>query len=222
MRFLLVNYGSIGGHTVLNEIRKKGVWDIVDESGECLYMVECNEYDWLFLTNTMKGQPALDLCRELRANGVEVPIVYLAPNPTPEEKVTFLNSGADIYLASDAGVEELHAELMVVLRRVSAAKADDTVKFKGFNLNLTRRLLFYGEQGVPLSKKEYDLVEHFSLNAGKVLTSELLLEHNWESGLETYSNTLVVHIRKLRIKFKKYTEEEIIETKRGRGYILLA
>ena len=222
MRFLLANYGDIREQFVLKEIHRQGVWDVVDGSDDCLYMVECNEYDWLFLTNTIKGQPALELCRELRATGAEVPIVYLTPYPTPEEKVLFLNSGADIYLSSNAGAEELHAELMVVLRRVSTTKADDIVKFKGFNLNLSRRLLFYGEQGVHLSKKEYDLVEHFSLNAGKVLTSELLLEHNWESGLETYSNTLVVHIRNLRMKFKKYTAEEVIETKRGRGYILLA
>ena len=222
MRFLLVNYGSIGRQTLLNEIRKNGVWDVVEGSEDCLYMAECNEYDWLFLTNTIKGQAALELCRKLRVNGAEVPIVYLTPYPTSEEKVTFLNSGADIYLSSSAGIDELHAELMVVLRRASTAKADDIVKFKGFNLNLSRRLLFYGEQGVHLSKKEYDLVEHFSLNAGKVLTSELLLEHNWESGLETYSNTLVVHIRNLRMKFKKYTAEEVIETKRGRGYILQA
>ena len=84
------------------------------------------------------------------------------------------------------------------------------------------RLLFFGEQGVHLRKKEYELMEYFAFNKGRVITREILLEHIWELGLEIPSNTLVVHIRNLRVKFKMYTSEQIIETKRGRGYILHA
>ncbi len=222
MRFLLVNSGSFREQTVLNEIRKHGVCDVTADSGECLYMADCTEYDGLILTHNIKGKQALELCKELRANDVKIPIAYLSPCPNSEEKVLFLNSGADIYLSSKAIAGEFHAEFRVLLRRDLATKTYDTVEFKGFNLNLRSRLLFFGEQGVHLRKKEYELMEYFAFNKGRVITREILLEHIWELGLEIPSNTLVVHIRNLRVKFKMYTSEQIIETKRGRGYILHA
>ena len=222
MRFLLVNSGSFREQTVLNEIRKHGVCDVAADSGECLYMADCTEYDGLVLTHDIKGKTALELCKELRANDIKIPIAYLTPRPNSEEKVLFLNSGADIYLSSNAVISEFHAEFRVLLRRDLDTKIYDTVKFKGFNLNLRSRLLFFGEQGVHLRKKEYELMEYLAFNKGRVITREVLLEHVWELGLEISSNTLVVHIRNLRMRFREYTSEQIIETKRGRGYILLA
>ncbi|KKS31318.1 MAG: Two component transcriptional regulator, winged helix family [candidate division WWE3 bacterium GW2011_GWA1_42_12] len=204
------------------EIRKRGVCDVVADSGQCLFMAECNKYDGLVLTDNILGQNAIELCRELRLRGVDVPIAYITPFPTSEEKVLFLNSGADIYLSSLAVEDEFHAEFMASLRRMLAAKIDSMVEFKGFCLNLRSRQLFFGEQAVYLRKKEFELLEYFAFNIGRVLTGELLLEHVWDSGLDTVSNTLVVHIRNLRIKFRKYTPEEVIESRRGRGYILLA
>ncbi|HBY10251.1 hypothetical protein A2473_01500 [candidate division WWE3 bacterium RIFOXYC2_FULL_42_13] len=222
MRFLLVNSGSFREQTVLNEIRKHGVCDVAADSGECLYMADCTEYDGLVLTHDIKGKTALELCKELRANDIKIPIAYITPRPNSEEKVLFLNSGADIYLSSNAVINEFHAEFRVLLRRDLDTKTYDIVKFKGFNLNLRSRLLFFGEQGVHLRKKEYELMEYFAFNKGRVITREVLLEHVWELGLETSSNTLVVHIRNLRMRFREYTSEQVIETKRGRGYILLA
>ncbi|KKT12338.1 MAG: Two-component response regulator [candidate division WWE3 bacterium GW2011_GWB2_43_22] len=125
-------------------------------------------------------------------------------------------------MSSNAVINEFHAEFRVLLRRDLDTKTYDIVKFKGFNLNLRSRLLFFGEQGVHLRKKEYELMEYFAFNKGRVITREVLLEHVWELGLETSSNTLVVHIRNLRMRFREYTSEQVIETKRGRGYILLA
>ncbi|OGC57677.1 hypothetical protein A2425_03425 [candidate division WWE3 bacterium RIFOXYC1_FULL_42_17] len=207
---------------MIQEIRKKGVCDIVGDSGECLYMAECTQYDGLILTNNIRGQSALELCPELRVRGVDAPIVYITPFPTSVEKILFLNSGADIYLPSYAPVEEFHAEFMVSLRRVLVAKIDTAVKFKGFCLNLHNRRLYFGEQVVHITKKEYELLEYFAFNIGRIMTSELLLEHVWDLGLETASNTLIVHIRNIRLKFSKYTPEQVIENKRGRGYILTA
>src|SRR3972149_7547806 len=97
-------------------------------------MADCTEYDCLVLTPNIKGKQALELCKELRANDVKIPIAYLSPSPNSEEKVLFLNSGADIYLSSKALAGEFHAEFRVLLRRDWLQKHTIRESLKGLNL----------------------------------------------------------------------------------------
>lgn len=222
MRVLLASTEDCCIGKVFRNMTEYYVCDIVSKSDEYMYFADCNEYDVFVLTDHVKDIEPLDLCRWLRTNGHKIPIAYLSSCPSSEEKVRFLQSGMDVYLPLGTNMEEFYAELMVHFRRYCSSTLDESVSFKGFTLCLNRHLLFRDKETIFLRKKEYSLLEYLCLNIGKVLSKEQVLEHVWEDGINVSSNTLEVHIRNLRKRFRNYTGECVIETRKGIGYLLTA
>ncbi|GIW69371.1 MAG: DNA-binding response regulator [Patescibacteria group bacterium] len=222
MRFLLVVPQDFQGEPVPGMLHKYGVCDISSDPKETVFLCDCNEYDALILSASLEFEDCESLCREIRGQNDNLPIVRLSTKPNYEEKIKLLNSGVDIYISSAVGAEEFYAELSVFLRRNNRSKIQDPITFKGFSFSILNRTLFYGKEPVFLRRKEYELLEYLFINIGKVLSKETLLEHIWEDGLDVESNTLEVHIRNIRNKLKQYTSEEIIRTIKGFGYIIPA
>lgn len=222
MRVLVYSFGKLREHSILAGLDKYVVCDRALAEEECLRLSDYTDYDALIIAGDQYGPNTLELCEQLRSNGSKAPIALLSSQPSSAEKVYYLSSGVDIYLPHDVSMDEFRAELMVLLRRDNLSQINASVRFKGFCLDLYKRILFFDDRMIFLRSREYDLLEYLALNIGKVLTKEQLLEHVWDRGLNIPSNTLEVHIRSLRLRFKEYTEKEIITTIKNKGYLLLS
>lgn len=159
---------------------------------------------------------ALDVVRQLRQNGVSMPILVLTAQDQLETKLTALNDGADDYLVKPIDVLELEARIRALCRR-QQQRLDDKLQLAGISLNLHNHQCQFLQQDVTLTRREFMLLKEFMLKPGRILSRQQLeeLSYGWDG--ETESNAIEVHIHNLRKKLAP----ELIKTVRGVGYMLV-
>ncbi len=221
MRTLVPKSLEVQNKQLFNTIPQYYVCDAAKDFADFEFLSDCNEYDFLVLSDFTSEKFEPEYCATLRKNGLKVPIVYLSSSPNIEEKLRCLDSGADIYLPTSVTDKEFLSVVQALVRRVNE-KSLNAISFNCFKLDLNRRSLLYRNEIIVLRRKEYQILEYFCLNLNRVLSKEQILEHVWDDGLEVLSNTLEVHIMGIRNKLKPFCEDKIIQSRKGRGYVLLA
>ena len=195
------------------------------EEGERL--AKWNEYDVVILDIMMPKRDGIEVCRNLRAAGKNMPILMLTAKDTTEDKVMGLEIGADDYLGKPFAFEELLARVRTLLRRPPLS-AQDVYELDGLTLDTrtqkvtieTKTATKTSTKDIHLTLREYSLLEYFLRNRGKVLTRDDLLEHVWDRNHDTLSNVVDVHMKNLRKKLPK-KHASLIETIRGKGFRLV-
>jgi len=182
-------------------------------------------FDALVLDLRLPGLGGLDVCRELRAEGVALPILMLTARNTELERVLGLELGADDYLAKPFGVLELQARVKALLRRaarVPASSADvEPPALRAGLLQVDRRSrrVHLGAVELALAPREFDLLWHFMRHPGRVFTRADLLADVWGYGHDGYDHTVNSHINRLRDKLGEPRDApRFIHTVWGVGY----
>jgi two-component system OmpR family response regulator len=129
-----------------------------------------------------------------------------------------MDCGADMVLTKPVEVRALRACLRNLIKKDHHKPGKNTLQVGDLRLNLRTRKVTRSEVEIVLRRKEYEILECLMLNAGNIVSKELLLEHAWDYGLEVMSNTLEVHIRNLRNKIDRPFGTKTIRTVRGFGY----
>jgi two-component system, OmpR family, response regulator len=193
--------------------------DVAHTGEEALWMARATPYDAIVLDLMLPGRDGLEVCRELRENGVWSPILMLTARDGLEDKVSGLDSGADDYLSKPFSFAELLARLRALTRR-GPAERPVVLEVGALRLDPALRQAWRGDVEIDLSAKEFSLLETFMRHAGDVLTRLDLLEHAWDYGYENRSNIVDVYVRYLREKIDRPFGAESIQTVRGVGYRL--
>jgi len=169
----------------------------------------------------LPGKNGLFVCKELRSEKIDTPVLMLTAKSALGDKVNGLNMGADDYLAKPFAFEELLARVRALLRR---NREVNTVKLKVADLELDQVSHKVTRQGkdIELTVKEYAILEYLMLNEGGEITRTMLLEHIWREDFEGFSNIVDVYIKRLREKIDKGSKLPLIHTVKGVGYILKA
>lgn len=197
--------------------------DETDDGQEAVSVFTINEYDLILLDLLLPGIKGggMEVCKQIRMMDTNIPILMLTALDAPQDKVKGLDAGADDYLVKPFHINELLARVRALLRRKPLA--DSTVLHIGdLYLDPAKRDVRRGENYIRLTTKEYALLEYLVKNAGRVVNQTELLEHVWDSNYQGMSNVVETYIRYLRKKLRKDGSPEIIETKRGSGYIVKA
>ncbi|WRS26548.1 response regulator transcription factor [Oscillospiraceae bacterium MB08-C2-2] len=189
--------------------------------GDSLHKALSQELPDLFLLDIMLpgGRDGMSLLAGIRENESTrtIPVIMLTAKGTEYDKVIGLDSGADDYVTKPFGMMELVSRVRAVLRRCSPAKASArTLSYGGITLDPTRHSVYVEENEVPLTIKEFQMLELFLENPGMVFTRELLLERVWDYSFDGETRTVDVHIRSLRKKLAPLGD--LVETVRGVGY----
>jgi DNA-binding response OmpR family regulator len=157
--------------------------------------------DLLLVDLRLPGMGGAELCKQLRAAGIQAPIIVLSGVADEVEKVLLLEIGADDYMVKPVSPRELLARIRALLRRTS--RLEKVVRFGEVQIDLDRRVIQRRGQEVKATRLEYELLTFFLHNAGRPLTRDMILNAVW--GFEAYPNTRTVdaHVVRLRQKLEE-------------------
>ncbi len=185
--------------------------------------------DWtlIILDLRLPGPDGLTICRAVRRERAYQPILMLTSKSAELDRVLGLESGADDYLTKPFSVLELAARVRAILRRVEnltsrapdAAPVGDRISAGPIYIDPARRRVTLSGCDVDLTAREFDLLEHFARNPGRVFRRAELLDQVWGYGHEGYEHTVNSHINRLRSKIEcNPSKPEVIVTVWGVGY----
>lgn len=195
--------------------------DVCDRGEDALWRAGSTDYDVIVLDVMLPGMDGFETCRRLRAAGVWSPILMLTARDGVEDRVAGLDGGADDYLTKPFSFTELSARLRALTRR-SQGERPTIVEVGTLRLDPAGRRVWRGETEIPLSVKEYAVLEVFMRHPDKVLTRFQILEGAWDNEYENRSNVIDVYVRYLREKIDRPFGCATLETVRGAGYRLRA
>lgn len=178
------------------------------------------DYDLIILDVMLPDRNGLDTARELRKQGYANPILMLTALSETSSKVRGLDAGADDYLAKPFAFEELLARVRALLRRRQQLSSGSELHYADLHLNLHTRTARRGDAEIPLTAREFSLLEYLMRNQGRVLTRTEIIEHVWDIHFDSESNVIDVYINLLRKKLDAPFPNKLIKTVVGSGYIL--
>ncbi|CCH56300.1 Transcriptional regulatory protein cusR [Fibrisoma limi BUZ 3] len=169
----------------------------------------------------LPGINGLELCRKLRAAQVATPILMLTALSTLDDKIIGLDAGADDYLVKPFEFRELMARVRALTRRQGAIVQGATLlKIADLELNPDTKQVMRAGKEIALTAKEFQLLEYFLRNQGRVISKVELAEKLWDVTFDTGTNVIEVYINFLRKKIDKNFEPKILHTQIGMGYVV--
>lgn len=174
--------------------------------------------DLILLDINMPDLDGLTICRRIR-DYISCPILFLTARIESSDKINGFTAGADDYILKPFDLYELGARVAAHLRRESRQQKNIAVRFFGeLAIDYSARTISINENPISLSKREFDIVELLSQNAGRVFDRERIYEAVWGIDGEGNSDTIMEHIRKIRAKLSVYSLHNYIDTVWGCGY----
>lgn len=198
---------------------------LATDGEEALESITNERPDLAILDVMMPKKDGLDVCRELRSHGDDLPILLLTARDSVEERVAGLDAGADDYLPKPFALEELLARTRSLFRRaarpaIQEGESHEPLRFEDLTLNPETRDVYRGDRQISLTRTEFALLELLMSNPRKVLSRNTILEEVWGYDFPTSGNALEVYIGYLRRKTEANGESRLIHTVRGVGYAL--
>jgi len=194
--------------------------DAAYDGEEAIEKFNSNEYDLIILDVMLPKLNGLGVLQRIREQS-RVPVIMLTAKGEDMDKILGLDYGADDYMTKPFNILELKARIKAVFRRSVNGKQNNEqfIKVNNMEINLSNRTVFIDDKEVNLTAKEFDLLQLFATNPGKVYSRESLLELVWKYDYLGDLRTVDVHIRRLREKIEKNpSQPEFIFTKWGVGY----
>ena len=220
MRILLVEDDSRIARFVAKGLREQAYAVDVAVNGEgALEQVSVNTYDLVILDVMIPAPDGFEVCRRLRESGLRVPILMLTARDTTDDRVRGLDTGADDYLTKPFEFRELLARLRALLRR-SGELRPSRIEIEDLVLDTAAQTAARAGKQIPLTTKEYALLEYLARSAGRVIGREEISEHVWDETFDPFTNTIEVYVNRLRHKIDGQAAKPLIHTRRGAGYML--
>ena len=169
------------------------------------------------------GLPKLsgyELARELRSRGYQFPVLMLTARVSVDDKVSGLDAGADDYLAKPFEYAELLARVKALLRRSTITAGSSTMRVRDLTVDPVARRVERAGKVIDLTQKEYALLEYLVRNAGRIVSRQMISEHVWKHDVDPLTNVVDVYINYLRKKLDDDKRNPLIQTVRGRGYLV--
>ena len=193
--------------------------DVVHDGDEGYRTATVDDYDVIILDVMLPEMNGYEVCRALRQDGNQTPILMLTARDAERDIVEGLDMGADDYLAKPFSFEVLLARLRALLRRPNK-KLEEVLRVGDLTLDPSLKKVTRANQEISLTAKEYAVLEYLIRNAGKVLSKEQIISHVWDFDADVLPNNVELFIMFLRRKIDKPFDSKLIHTVPGFGYKL--
>jgi heavy metal response regulator len=191
--------------------------DIASDGEEALDWCNTVEFDTIVLDIMLPVRDGIEVCRLLRKKGVRTPILMLTARDAVEDRVRGLDSGADDYLVKPFAFAELLARLRALTRR-EPTPLGAVLRVGDLTLDTRTRGASRDGNPIPLTNREYALLEYLMRHPNQVLTRTMIAEHVWNYDFDNATNVIDVHVRNVRRKIDDPFSTKLIQTVRGAGY----
>lgn len=219
MKLLLIEDEPQIANLVRTGLEREGYsvdWVADGPGGEKRIKLYHNDYDLVILDLMLPGKDGIEICKQVRAKGITIPILVLTSKSYIDDKVSTLDSGADDYLTKPFDFRELLSRIRTLLRRPKD-KLNIELRCGGLVLNPSSRKVWLDGKEIELTLKEFGILEYLMRNPNKVVTRDDILFNVWDFYFDSFSNVVDVHINHLRKKINK-KGNNFLETVRGMGY----
>lgn len=221
MKILLIEDEKELTRTLKKGLKEAGYnVDVVYDGESGVSLAVTGEYDCIILDYRLPKLNGLEVCREIRRNKVNTPILMLTVVDSVEMKVQCLDAGADDYLTKPFSFSELLARIRALTRR--SRSGSSIIQVEDLILNPSSRTVTRGGKKIYLTPREYDLLYFLLVNQGRVVTRMEIAENVWGINFDRGTNYVDVYINYLRRKIDYGFSKKLIHTVRGVGYVLKA
>ena len=220
MRILLVE-DDVAIARLLKEGLEDEVYavDVAHDGDEGYRTAMADDYDVIILDVMLPEMNGYEVCRVLRQDGNQTPILMLTARDAERDIVEGLDIGADDYLAKPFSFEVLLARIRALLRRPNE-KLEEVLRVGDLTLDPSSKKVMRASQEINLTAKEYGVLEYLMRNASKVLSKEQIISHVWDFDADVLPNNVELFIMFLRRKIDKPFDSKLIHTVPGFGYKL--
>ena len=192
---------------------------IIDKFENTLDDILKMNVDLILMDINIPGVNGMHLCREIRKEK-KTPIIIVTSKNSEMDELICMNYGADDFITKPYNLQILLAHIEAVLKR-SMPTVSHVLDYEGMKVNLSKGIIEYNEENVLLTKNELSILYYLLENRGKVVSRDDLMSYLWDSEMFVDDNTLTVNITRLRKKLEELGFNDVIETRRGWGYIIL-
>lgn len=220
MRVLVVEDEEPIANAIERGLVKRGyAVDVAFDGAEALEKAGVNHYDVVCLDLNLPRVDGVEVCRRLREDHYNGGIIMLTARSSIRERVEGLDGGADDYLVKPFAFSELEARIRAVSRREGGLR-EPILNTRGLELDPNTNKVKRDGVEIHLTPKEFSLVYYLARNEGRAVPQEELLEHIWDEHANPFTQTVKVHMNNLRRKINEGFSDQLIETIRGKGYVL--
>ncbi|WP_309129555.1 response regulator transcription factor [Microbacterium sp.] len=178
------------------------------------------EPDLIILDVMLPDMNGFSVTKRLRGAGFTAPILFLTAKDDTQDKIEGLNAGGDDYVTKPFALDEIVARAQAILRRTMQADEESLIRAGELSMDQDTHDVFVGKVPIELSPTEFKLLKYLMLNPNRVLSKAQILDHVWEYDFNGDAGIVESYISYLRRKIDPHTEESVIQTKRGFGYML--
>ena len=221
MRLLVVEDEKALCESIAKGLRLDGYEvDMVFDGEEAMEIISTDSYDLIILDLNLPGMDGLDILKNMRASDNETNVLILSARGGLNDKIEGLDSGANDYLCKPFHFEELEARVRSLTRR-RTVQNNIVLECGEISLNTKTRTAFAKGKEIALTRKELAILEYLILHQGRPVSQEELIEHVWDSSVDSFSNSIRVHISALRKKIRTALGKDPITNRVGQGYVIV-
>jgi two-component system OmpR family response regulator len=220
MRLLIIEDDKDAADYIARAFREVGhVADLAADGEEGVALGLDRQYDVMVVDRMLPKKDGLAVIGELRAKGVDTPVLILSALGQVDDRVKGLRAGGDDYLPKPYSFSELLARVEVLARR-RGGREDTVYRVADLELDRLSHTVKRGKEEIVLQPREFRLLEYLMKCAGQVVTRTMLLENVWDYHFDPQTNVIDVHISRLRSKVDKGFAQPLLHTVRGAGYMI--
>jgi len=188
---------------------------------EGFYLLHVESFDLLVLDRMLPGRDGVEILRQVRAEGMRIPVLLLTARDSVEDRVTGLDAGADDYLVKPFAFPELQARVRALLRR-GFPEPPPAMRLADLEVESSSRTVRRGGRAIELTGREFELLEYLMRNQGAVVSREMLVRDVWKETMRAtpLDNVIDVHVARLRRKVDDGFDKKLLYTVRGVGFVL--
>jgi DNA-binding response OmpR family regulator len=224
MKILLIEDEAAVISLIERGLKEKGLEVSVAMDGNTgLQMIRNHQFNLVILDIMLPGMNGIQICKEIRSMGMDVPVLMLTALGSTENIVTGLDSGADDYMVKPFKINELIARVNALGRRTfrkTQVSESHILQIANLKLDTDAKMALRDDEIISLTSTEYKLLEFFMKNQSRVLSRMEILENVWDIDFNLGTNVVDVYVNYLRKKIDKSRDTKLIHTMIGMGYMM--